>query len=279
MSTEVLDEEEFEDGPPKLQPISTTCRDCIFAEWAGTTQTGCEWDRLEKFEENGADIVGMDDGQKQFFIISGRFCNYVRNHEWGEKHPHKDWANIVQDHAKVRCSMIVYADDKSSLVDVERSLTSIIEQDMRAWNLVLVLNQTKDEPRVYRRLINSMEPQLPWELRQIMIQSDLEGNEYVAEMNEAIDLTVVHCKATYYAVARAGYQWPTNFISTLERAVNEDLTRFIALLPDNDGNGMLVQTILHNTIKGSKIKDVLDKVLEIAAEESTGHMIKRFEHL
>jgi hypothetical protein len=272
-------EEEDGDEQPQISQISTICKDCIFAEWHGDTQTGCEFDRLDAFEENGAEIVGQDDGQLQYFVVSGRFCNACRNHNWGSKHPQSQWRDLVEKEFRVRCDMLIYISDDSTYQEVFRSIETVLDQTLPAWGIRLIVNRPFADVRQYVKMMRELDPQIPWEVRHVKEQENVEGEKYHASLGESVDLTVIYVKATYYTLCRAGYSYPLNYIETLERAVNRNMTRFVALLPDDDGNGLCVQTILHNTLRGHKVKDVIEKIEEIASEESTGHMIKRFEDL
>jgi hypothetical protein len=61
------------------QTIKTSCKDCFCAIFKDNTQTGCLFDRLEKF---GKSAIEAYDNEKEFFIIN-RLCTYYRNKSWG----------------------------------------------------------------------------------------------------------------------------------------------------------------------------------------------------
>lgn len=56
----------------------TSCKECIFAIYNGNTQTGCEDNRISKFE---SDVVAAYDNDKEFFVIN-RLCTLYRPNEW-----------------------------------------------------------------------------------------------------------------------------------------------------------------------------------------------------
>lgn len=262
----------------KLQPISTSCGDCIFAVRDGDKQTGCEFDRLDGFYENGAIIVEQEHPTKhhKHFVVLGRFCNACRNHEWGDRHPVQEWEDIVRKEFSVRVSMIIYMDNSTSLSDLSRTLESIRYQNPAPHGIYVVANNPSLEARVFVNLFRSMKLPCKWEFRHMQPDDDgmYPGSGY------AVDMTLKTCKSTYYSLCTAGFVYPSNYLATIENAINQDMVRFIALLPmDDAGNGLVVQTSLHNYVHGNKEVSIAQKLLEISSEEKTQHMIKRFEDL
>lgn len=57
--------------------IKTSCKNCVFAIYDNSTQTGCCFDRTKKF-----DITEAYDDNKEFFVVN-RLCNYYRDKSWG----------------------------------------------------------------------------------------------------------------------------------------------------------------------------------------------------
>ena len=43
------------------EKVHTSCADCIFAEYDEKTQTGCSFDRVEKFRSSGCEVVDAED--------------------------------------------------------------------------------------------------------------------------------------------------------------------------------------------------------------------------
>lgn len=291
MSEPTLDDH-FPEGIP--EGIKTVCRDCIFADYLGNEQQDCRWGRLEGFEDNGGEVVGIDDSEKRYFTVFGRFCNAYRDHRWGEQHPQAEWANIVAEEFRLRCSLMVYADEESTAEDIRESLKSALEQTsppagarrtsglqpdvggVPPWSIVLILNRPGD-PREFVRMVREMEPKMPWEVRQVTPEEDGIQPPY----GRAIDLAVSGLKgATFYGVARAGYLWEPDYLARINAAINYDMKRVVALLPDWEGDGLFMDVRLHDgLLKGHKGGDVLDKLAEVAEEEGTGHMVSTFEEL
>lgn len=258
--------------------IITSCRDCIFAECAGNEQTGCSFDRLDKFEENGAEIVGQDDLNKRYFLVVGRFCNACRNHNWGTRHPPKDWHSIVAREFSVRCCFIIYVDKNITSDQVDASLDSVLWQGAtQPYSILILLNGATDPVITFIHMIREKKVEIPWQVRDLVVDHPGQSIDYGA----AIDIGVKSIEgATYYCVSRAGYMWPPNYLTVFNDAVNYKMTRIISLLPDLDGNGLLMSVALHNKLLfGNADRPVTEKLLEAADFEGTTHMIKTWQDL
>jgi hypothetical protein len=52
----------------------TSCKKCIFAVYEGKTQTGCKFDRIDKYSKQNKVIEAYDD-ESEFYVIKD-FCNH-----------------------------------------------------------------------------------------------------------------------------------------------------------------------------------------------------------
>lgn len=57
----------------------TSCKHCVFAIYDNKTQTGCEADRIKKFD----DIIEAYDNDREFYVIN-RLCNLHRTEKWND---------------------------------------------------------------------------------------------------------------------------------------------------------------------------------------------------
>src|SRR4051794_22386546 len=116
--------EEQHQNTPGL--IVTSCRDCIFAIYDDSEsppmQVGCEFDRIEKFEENGAEIVGQNDGEKQYHLIYGRKCKTQRGEKWGAAHSKDKWKAIVKEQIQLKVDIVIKVNINNDLEDIIKSV-------------------------------------------------------------------------------------------------------------------------------------------------------------
>lgn len=267
--------------------MDTVCSDCVFAEWEGIKQSGCAFGRIEKFKKQGVIVTLEDNHEKLYARIVGRVCNTCRHPSTVAKIPARKWKEAVRKEVIPRIAMAVYVDDDSQYVEACRSLRSIHSQTVNPYEIILIYNvKGREVPPDYAIWFSAFANNIPWRVQIIKgVLTPLRNELEPADYGQSVDLTVQsnEMKAVYFSVCKAGYEYPLNYIEVIDRAINEQLLRFVALLPDEDGNGLFVQRGLHNLLQGNKklhgCDNIIDKIQEIAQEEGTGHMIKRFEEL
>lgn len=118
----------------------TSCRDCVFAEFNGKTQSGCEFNRLETFQSQGR-LVEAHDDFKEFNVING-FCNYHRTAEWITLH------NMDLDQAHERVKL-------ESEINLGLVIYDNLEQDSRLERSVLAIRQLQCDHRKVKVIISS----------------------------------------------------------------------------------------------------------------------------
>lgn len=260
------------------EKIVTSCLDCVFAQWDDNEQVGCDFDRLDKFEENGAEVVGHDGETKKWFTIEGRFCNACRDHDWGKRHQRREWKSLVEEATSLKVAILIYVDDSTSVEEVARTLDSVVAQEHPPNEIVIALHNPPLEERSYVNLVRSMDLKIPWFVKRVNPEQVLGYNESIAHYI-ALDLALASVSSTYYCLVCANHELPSNFLKTVNNAVNVEMMRFVALLPDDDGNRLVIQSNLHKVLWGNRGKSIIEKIEEIAKEEKTEHMVKRYEDL
>ena len=70
---------------PEISPIHTPCLGCTFMTNEEHKQIGCQVGRIEKYREQGADVIDVyDDNGNEFFVVNDRLCVYKRDKEWAK---------------------------------------------------------------------------------------------------------------------------------------------------------------------------------------------------
>ena len=224
---------------------STSCKDCVFAIRRDGVQTGCNLYRLDKLADNGAEILKNG---KSFFVF-GRICTACRNTDWGRKHKKKDWKTLVFDYIQVRMDVIIHVSETDTLDSAKKTIDSACNQIIKP-TMIVIACENKD---ITAELID--------DLRNRNIRWKLENsNAY-----DAADL----CEGSYYCIFMSGYEIPKDYIFNVNKAINHDLKRFVLVLPDENGNGMIVQHIR----KSAKERFSAEELIEIGKNTLTSRMI------
>ena len=237
----------------------TICRDCAFAVYEGETQTACALGNLDKLEENGADIIEVyDETKKEFYVVKGRVCVSWRGSDWKEKHKDRtDLEQIVAKEIMIRMDANVYMDKDTTLADVEATILSLKENIIKPAQITLINNFSKiDRPTLARICSHSG---FRWRVENI--QEDAIRKLNANELN-------------YYCVFDAGRKVPVNFISDINKSLNKDMNRFLALIGE-DGNGDVGQILMHKRIGGNRDKSFLDKIEHTTRSQGCPNLLQK----
>jgi hypothetical protein len=89
--------------------VETSCKNCIFAQYEGDTQTGCDANRLEKFLKKENQVVAAYDDTHKFYVIK-RLCNLYRLPTWNNGM--KD-LELAKQQSSLSFNIIVHLEDCS----------------------------------------------------------------------------------------------------------------------------------------------------------------------
>jgi hypothetical protein len=250
--------------------MDTSCKLCVLAIYEGNAQVGCELDRLEKFKAAGATLELKSEDEKDYFLIKDRVCNACTQESAINDIPARKRVVEIEKRIGVRCNMAIYVGPEHFFTDATTSIFSIINQEHPPLEIKVLLHGNHNVGD-YIAFMNTYAKDFDWKVEEIV----LEGADFL----KALDLTMKNIKSTYYTVANAGYEYRPDFLSTINKAINTDLKRFVCLMPDETGNAPLIQRGLFKMIQGNQGMPFFAKVLDIAEEEKKEYLIKRFEDL
>lgn len=110
------------------QPVvNTSCKDCVFAEYDGITQVGCEAHILEKYQE-ATEVIEAYDEEKEFFVIPGTVCPYKRTAKW--KHVNaENRLDLARKELSMDYEVTIVVDKDGS--KIEDTIGSLMEQSKR----------------------------------------------------------------------------------------------------------------------------------------------------
>lgn len=264
---------------PLTNEIVTSCRDCRFAECRGDTQVGCLFGRLEKFEAQGAEVVGLDDGERKFMSIRGRVCTAER---WSRKHPEaaglpdSEAMRLARDSFCGQCTFLIYVPAGAVVADLLASVRSVAVQSPAPKAIkILHGNDNPDWPS-YNVAVRALGIECPYRFYRIEPPTDEQEAAYGGDPYlRACDIGAAESDSVFYTAARAAYEWHPDFLRRIDHALNDEMVRFVALRPEP----LFMQGGLHGGLGGNREGDILAKLDEIVAAEGTGHLIKRWEDL
>lgn len=99
--------------------LRTSCKHCVFSEYTDNTQTGCAFDRIDKFKTKDR-VIEAYDNEKEFYVIRG-LCNLNRKDHWNNGVADKDKAFVESS-----LTYKVYVDCTNLTLDLKDKLIQFI---------------------------------------------------------------------------------------------------------------------------------------------------------
>lgn len=215
---------------------NTSCKDCIFAEYKGETQTGCSRGILEKYRNLGINIVEAYDYDKEFYVIEDRLCPSYRTQEWAERfEPDEFDENVeimLEYESRVLFHVMVFMQD--SLEDVEETLNSLVSQDQPPLQVTII--RPRKSIIKPTRVLDLFPDDIPFKWR-------LENLWFHIPKSNAIHMIQKVVKSNYYTTCNSGYKYDTGFFSSINKAVTKNLLQFAMIEGSGDDKDGIVMPL------------------------------------
>jgi hypothetical protein len=197
--------------PNDSRQFDTVCKDCRYAKYNGATQTGCEFDRLDDFEEAGVTVQACYDDHKEFYVIKNRTCNLFLS----ENDPPKDREAWLKG-SQPRIDFLILALGGESLDDLKKTCFSIVSQVECSKTLHISLHQPVFDVADLKKFLDELG--LKWQINRLT-------ESYVTKYR-AIDKAAVSCKSRWLAICDAGYEY-SEFGQGMNKLLNKDMKQFV----------------------------------------------------
>lgn len=228
--------------------IETHCKGCVFAEYNGKKQVGCELNRIDLLnpEKTGKTKNG------KFEFVFDRFCNTYRPKEWKKvlsKEEKKDLKQTVLSEVFPRIGVFVFLDTTTTSSNAIKDLEYTIKQ---------IKGQTRGTPR-YIVVVNSG-VEYNEEIQALLAtEFDFEETEYHILLSLAgqmdlflIDEAFKHAKNGWIFVTTSGEDVPENLFEKIDNRMNIDMKRLVLVKPYEKMNGTIFQSAIYKFLDGNK---------------------------
>ena len=261
---------------PQGFEISTSCKNCYFAEYKGNTQTGCSLDRLEKYKNIKATVIEAYDDNKEFYVIQDKICVYYRNHEFIEKlrlSNREDILTKIKSELRAPYHLILFFREDDTQEDLEKCIQGAANQKIKP-KVFTVIN--KFNKHVEASKIMEIVNHYGFDYWRIQNAANLEFEWDRDLIDLSYDSTKKH-KYLFYSVFETLQGIPFSFSEEIHDAMYEDLHVFSCLLPNNNGNGLTVLRIAQEKYSGSSFGIKIEEKIKFYDDDS--HLIKKVETL
>ena len=241
----------------EINKVHTSCKNCVWAEYQGDTQTDCDLGRITKFKN----VLECYDEEKEFFVINNAYCLFYRNKESVEGMNLEELYKNTRKQMEIMYQLIIYFEDSDDVDSVCRSIVSAVNQKIIP-QIVTIINRSpkqgvgKDIAEFFKKYDKDINI---WRVQNLINKS--------LTREDCIDIVLdgtMYKNFSFYSVINAGFELPEVFSTELDSAINDDIVTFGMLLPNEDGNGMVVPKYTHKVHNGnshgiyleSKIREV-----------------------
>lgn len=272
--------------PPPLPTVTTSCRDCIFAEFKEQTefplaftvlnQEGCKLGRLEKFENKTIKyIVEEYDLHKNYYEINGRICNAARDQKWKDQFKSdvlSDSVYIKEALYEVRIDydLVINIPDFASNIEYLRhcvEFSANLEIPPKSILLIHHENSKLNNIDIFKATRKAAHND------KISVETIYDDNTRENKMNKAAS----RCKSTYFV-------WAENFVPILTNRqinrindfLNVDLERFVLV---TDDNFVFWHTDAFKRVGGNGKLTASDKIRQLAKEQNSEYLVKKYSDI
>lgn len=195
--------------PEIIGKVNTPCKYCTFAIWNDKTQIGCNTGRLEKFKTAKVDIVECYDDDSEFYVISGRNCNYFRHNSIPIDNM-QDAVKSVKSEEKFQADLILMAP-----ADLERLENEVGE--LKSWTTppkTLIIINNLHETKTILDLIATTKYQGRWKI--------------ITKQADHVDLWEASkkCESKWFVLGNPT-KLPKDFLDKLDILLNDKMERFV----------------------------------------------------
>ena len=225
------------------------CRDCVFAIYQNKTQICCEFNRIEKFDNVGAEVIeAYDEYATEFFVIKDRQCNAYRNQEWGQLVDKDKWKDIVNKQIKHQYDVIILTNEDTTPDDIIKTVVDIKNQTIEPH--LLIVSMYADNPDIILTTMNYLKTtSLQWKLESVGDSS-----------KNLLDEAVKSAEGVFYCAFWAGCNIEKDFIAKLDKMVNDELKQIVLIEPDEFDNGLVVCRKVHIMLEGNDNDNIINKI-------------------
>lgn len=255
--------------------VLTHCNDCVFAQWDEQKQIGCRLNRLEKFAERGANVENVTVEDMQYKRID-RICLGLRGKEWVEIYKHRDLIDQVKREFALWADVIIPFCEGDNLDYLAKTIESLTGQTKQPCCIHVPNNQKNIRMSAVVKTVRELSGVVPWKTTYI--------KDVPIAIEKCIDEVYPAVTGSLYIVAPCGYEFPRNFINSIDIHVNQELYAFSLLKSANpklyvvssqlhkhpmiEGN---IPIVMKNDQEEVKLNTLIEKIEWLAKDQP--HMI------
>jgi hypothetical protein len=232
--------------------IKTHCKDCVFAKYENSTQTGCTLNRVEK--------LGVEKTLDGSFKLN-RFCNTHRPEEWiGTLSLEEQFGGaekVALDEVKCRMGFFVRLDtsQNNAIAELSKTLKSIKEIEGGPAYIVVITDKVEYNEEVWGLFVTHFGEHS--RIKYHIVQVTDTPEDIMLLVDEAFG----HAQNGWVMTSVSGEIIDPNILSKLDKMINVDMRQVIMIEPSGDFSGLLFPAYLFKFLNGNKNKVFQDTMV------------------
>lgn len=208
--------------------VDTACKNCVFAEWKGYTQTGCELGIIKNARRAGVEVKECYDEEKEFYVISNRLCSFCRPVEWAQRRGlEKGFYAAAKSEINLRFSAVVVVDKEDNIKDIKKTVNSLEKQSLKPQTVVVIIHRNHPTVKIEKLNEFMMKKRFNyWKVQGLLDNSKIN--------RLAVDMVLSFKVQPYASVFRAGNHITKKFFETISKNVNEKFFQFAMITNEED---------------------------------------------
>lgn len=304
---EIIPLEEAIDSTKDKKAMQTVCEGCPFNRPQPNNNENlndyCSAGRLEKFKENGCEIISAEYDKKKdrnSKIVKNRVCNMLRNDSWAKFKKNngakdEELVKIARKEIEIPCTYIVYCPESQEISKEknEKEKRKKIKEKVRqtaetiksidagriAPQQVIVINNANIKPYEFitylRREAEELSITCKWSMEYVSKDS-MKGLSDEQSYFACLYLSIKKIKSIYFSVFFSGDVVPENYLYDIDKLINDDMKRVLIITPeDKNSGGSFMQRLVYKQYMGQNIKneDFLEAIKKEIEGQECQHMI------
>lgn len=235
----------------KISVVSTTCRDCLFAEYDDDTQVGCHLNKIDKIKNHSVyELIEATDNDKNFYVLNYHLCLHQRIKGWPhDDQPMEEMIKTVKEEVKMNWGAILILKDEplNDMSRVQKRLDEILNQP-KSPSWIGIVNQDVDLD-VYWIINYLNEKGVSWKIES--------GEGDVRKHIDTLFNKFKKHKFVFYSVFESDKDIPQSLYEDMHNFVIDNLGQYSIIKEEDSMHGMIVNKVAHIKYEGNK-----DELLE-----------------
>jgi len=211
-----------------INPIHTTCKNCVFAKYEDITQIDCHLDYISLYKTKNIEILEAYDDDKEFYIINNKKCIGYRENSWFEKKQlnHLSIEEKINKYKESNYLHYLLVIDLKKITDNDvKELTTILHNlTIKPSKIIFIRYQQDDKKLPYnliKEIIENAGLKCKWR-----VQTMLFDKKYEDILHEVVNLNK---KYRFILSTTSINNDINNIVNHANSIVYEEMDRFIAI--------------------------------------------------